>query len=220
MVDTLTGERHSLDELETDQNKEGAYPDFLEGESMIRHEALPWAEKKKVLTGIQKGEKPSFISTEIAGITRLKLTLAGQIRLLAYPTPAVVGALNYLTNISTSSICFSYTSLIKTLNEWCERNNVAPDFAWIEQLNTALKIPVDAPKTEILSSSVSDSNIKYIGTTKVRILSEEETNARRAALINNPDVVAGIDNLAKLIGDDDARQYFVRVLENLKYEAL
>ena len=60
---------------------------------------------------------------------------------------------------------------------------------------------------------------KYIGATKVRILSEEETNARRAAFINNPECVAGIAKLAKIkaLGEKFAQDYFIRVLDNLKY---
>ena len=65
-----------------------------------------------------------------------------------------------------------------------------------------------------------DPNIVHIGLTKCCILSDDETHTRQAAFISNPEAVAGIDNLAMLIGKENAHKYFQRVFDNLRYQEI
>lgn len=57
-----------------------------------------------------------------------------------------------------------------------------------------------------------------IGKIPYRVLSDEQASAKRQDFIANPKTVAGIDNLAKLMGQKAADEYFSKVLNNLKYE--
>lgn len=52
------------------------------------------------------------------------------------------------------------------------------------------------------------------------LLSDQETEQRRAAFMNDPQVIAGIDKLAMLMGHEHASKYFARVFDNLKIKEL
>lgn len=59
-----------------------------------------------------------------------------------------------------------------------------------------------------------------ISGTLYKVLTDAEANIRRAEFINNAEMIAGVDKLAALVGSKAAEAYFVKVLDNLKYEEI
>jgi hypothetical protein len=53
-----------------------------------------------------------------------------------------------------------------------------------------------------------------------RVLTDEEANIRRRDFVETPGVVDGIYHLERVIGKKAAHDYFAKVLDNLKYEAV
>lgn len=60
----------------------------------------------------------------------------------------------------------------------------------------------------------------HLGEVRRVLLSDQETEQRRVAFMNDPQVIAGIDKLAMLMGHEHASKYFARVFDNLKLKEL
>jgi hypothetical protein len=81
------------------------------------------------------------------------------------------------------------------------------------------RAPINTSQTQSEGTPPQSSGSQYVTFGGVRCyeLCEEEANKRRSEFITNEGVVAGIDNLAKMMGQKPAEKYFERVLYNLKY---
>lgn len=62
--------------------------------------------------------------------------------------------------------------------------------------------------------------VKASSMLEYRLLPEDEANKRRDEFLRNPETLKGIETLAAFSGLGDPEKYFVRVVENLKYEEI
>lgn len=180
---------------------------------MIKHEAYPWNEKKRIIEGVASGKIDIYklIPDHIQKIKCVELTLAGKISLWAYPSESFESILLEFKDKNHNN----YARLISKLSQWCTRNNLQPDLKFVSQLKETLGLLESHELYEI--PYTQQKPYLHIGNHKFMLLSPEETKQRRQDVLHNPAMIEGVEKLARLIGKKSAEEYFNKFFLNLKY---
>lgn len=108
------------------------------------------------------GDKP--VSVAIRELKVLNLTRAGQIKLSAFPDEAIVeaeSAMKYAKNVKEP-----YNWFYKLCFDYCRRNDIDPDWAFMHQLIEKYKISLTAPMISSKAVTVRDKTSRSQKTTR------------------------------------------------------
>lgn len=100
-----------------------------------------------------QGDNP--IPGYIRDITELSLTKWGQIKLCAFPEEAIQYARSRLRVFSKAKDPFSF--FFKSCCEYCETNEIRPDWMWIDALANHYQMPANAPMLLAVERAVIQS---------------------------------------------------------------
>ena len=118
------------------------------------------SDKKIMIEQLSKGVVPNnFVSSAIKNISIVKLTKAGQVKLMAFPDFVITEAENVVKKFS--NLREPYAFLFSTCLKLCKEKKIAPDFEWINQLKNVLKI-TDSNPTVISNPSPPSRSLKQI----------------------------------------------------------
>lgn len=168
----------------------------------------------------------------------LKLTAWGVRKLSTVFTPeAIAWADDYMVKYPSKSADTLFNQLWQLCTSYSKTNDLRPNWEALRNLDIPYsaameersdpkrgytnfsRAPINTSQTQSEGTPPQSSGSQYVTFGGVRCyeLCEEEANKRRSEFITNEGVVAGIDNLAKMMGQKPAEKYFERVLYNLKY---
>lgn len=172
----------------------------------------------------------------VSGVIKaIKLTNWGEIFVSAFPLEAITWADTHFFR-STINAQDPFKKFVKLCVDWCSTQGVRP--AWREMYaqqrlqgqptNAKMYVSVSPKGSEALGGNRSATcptkvealleNEVLISGTKYRVLTDDQASQRRQTFIANPELVAGVEKLARFIGQRSAEDYFVKMLDNLKYE--
>lgn len=147
-------------------------------------------------------EQPAWITPTLNAATKaLNLTKWGQIRLSAYPDQSILHALTvFKGSKSAKNDLFKWFSSV--CNEWCKKNNKAPDWALMHRLATEnempddpmlvmptkpLEIPKAKAKTESGLMDKVVQELRQKNRDRIALNLPEDIERERAYLAANPD---------------------------------
>ena len=102
------------------------------------------------------GDKP--VSVAIRELKVINLTRAGQIKLSPFPDEAILEAANAFKFAKKVRDPFSW--FYKLCFDYCKRNDIDPDWAFMHQLIEKYKIPLTAPMIDPKKNTVRDKTIR------------------------------------------------------------